>query len=58
MLLCVRFENLERIRKKVGQNAAESSLKEIATLLTLDAEFPAHGLGGPDLESRNSPRWP
>lgn len=34
VLLCARFENLERIRKKFGQNAAESSLREIATLLT------------------------
>ena len=34
VLLCVRFENLESIRKKFGQNAAESSLREIATLLT------------------------
>ena len=34
VLLCVRFENLERIRKEFGQNAAESSLREIATLLT------------------------
>jgi two-component system, cell cycle response regulator len=33
-LLCVRFENLERIRKELGQNAAESSLWKIATLLT------------------------
>lgn len=34
VLLCVRFENLERVRKQFGQNAAESSLREIATLLT------------------------
>ena len=34
VLLCVRFENLERIRKQFGQHAAESSLREIATLLT------------------------
>lgn len=34
VLLCVSFENLERIRKESGQNAAESSLREIATLLT------------------------
>lgn len=34
VLLCVRFENLEGIRKEFGQNAAESSLREIATLLT------------------------
>jgi two-component system, cell cycle response regulator len=34
VLLCVRFENLERIRKEFGQNAAESSLREVATLLT------------------------
>jgi diguanylate cyclase (GGDEF)-like protein len=34
VLLCARFENLERIRKQFGQNAAESSLREIATLLT------------------------
>lgn len=34
VLLCARFENLERIRKEFGQNAAESSLREIATLLT------------------------
>lgn len=33
VLLCARFENLEPIRKKFGQNAAESSLREIATLL-------------------------
>jgi two-component system, cell cycle response regulator len=33
-LLCVRFENLERIRKELGQNAAESSPRKIATLLT------------------------
>jgi diguanylate cyclase (GGDEF)-like protein len=33
VLLCARFENLERIRKKFGKNAAESSLREIATLL-------------------------
>jgi diguanylate cyclase (GGDEF)-like protein len=34
VLLCGRFENLERIRKKFGENAAQSSLREIATLLT------------------------
>jgi len=34
VLLCVRFENLERIRKEFGQNSAESSLRETATLLT------------------------
>lgn len=34
VLLCARFENLERIRKKFGEQAAESSLREIATLLT------------------------
>jgi diguanylate cyclase (GGDEF)-like protein len=34
VLLCARFENLEDIRKKSGQSAAESSLREIATLLT------------------------
>lgn len=34
VLLCARFENLDRIRKSFGQNAAESSLREIATLLT------------------------
>lgn len=34
VLLCARFENLERIRKEFGQNAAESSLRKIATLLT------------------------
>ena len=34
VLLCARFENLEPIRKRFGQNAAESSLREIATLLT------------------------
>ena len=34
VLLCVMFENLELIKKKSGQNAAESSLREIATLLT------------------------
>jgi len=34
VLLCARFENLERIRKKHGQNAGEASLREIATLLT------------------------
>lgn len=34
VLLCARFENLERIRKKLGQNAAQSSLREIAALLT------------------------
>lgn len=34
VLLCARFENLERIQKESGQNAAESSLREIATLLT------------------------
>jgi diguanylate cyclase (GGDEF)-like protein len=34
VLLCARFENLERIRKKFGHNAAESALREIATLLT------------------------
>lgn len=33
VLLCVRFENLKRIRKQFGQHAAESSLREIATLL-------------------------
>src|SRR5215472_7103924 len=34
VLLCARFENLERIRKQYGQHAADSSLQEIATLLT------------------------
>jgi len=34
VLLCARFENLERIRKKFGEHAAQSSLREIATLLT------------------------
>lgn len=34
VLLCARFENLELVRKKFGQNAADSSLKEVATLLT------------------------
>ena len=34
VLLCARFENLERIRKKFGEPAAESALREIATLLT------------------------
>ncbi len=34
VLLCARFENLEHIRRKSGQNAAESALREIATLLT------------------------
>lgn len=34
VLLCARLENLESIRKKFGQNAAEFSLREIATLLT------------------------
>lgn len=34
VLLCVRFENLERIRKEFGQSAAESSLRDVATLLT------------------------
>lgn len=34
VLLCVRFENLESIRKDFGQNAAESSLREVAALLT------------------------
>lgn len=34
VLLCVSFENLERIRKKHGQSAAEASLRDIATLLT------------------------
>ncbi len=34
VLLCARLESLERIRKKHGQNAAEASLREIATLLT------------------------
>ncbi|HKW62656.1 MAG TPA: diguanylate cyclase [Candidatus Acidoferrum sp.] len=34
VLLCARFENLERIRKKVGEHAAESSLREIGMLLT------------------------
>lgn len=34
VLLCARFENLEHIKKKFGDNAAQSSLREIATLLT------------------------
>lgn len=34
VLLCVRFENLEFTRKDFGQNAAESSLREVAALLT------------------------
>ena len=34
VLLCARFDNLERIRKKLGEHAAQSSLREIATLLT------------------------
>lgn len=34
VLLCARFEDLERVRKNFGQNAAESSLREIGTLLT------------------------
>lgn len=34
VLLCARLENLERIKKEFGQNAAESSLREVATLLT------------------------
>ena len=33
VLLCGTFENLERIRKNFGENAAHSSLREIATLL-------------------------
>jgi diguanylate cyclase (GGDEF)-like protein len=34
VLLCARFESLERIRKNCGENAAGASLREIATLLT------------------------
>lgn len=34
VLLCARFDNLEHIRKKLGENAAQSSLREIASLLT------------------------
>ena len=34
VLLCARFQNLARIKKEFGQNAAESSLREIAMLLT------------------------
>lgn len=34
VLLCARFENLEHIKKKFGENAAQSSLREVATLLT------------------------
>lgn len=34
VLLCARFENLDRIKEQFGQNAADSSLREIATLLT------------------------
>jgi len=34
VLLCATFDNLERIRKRFGENAAQSSLREIATLLT------------------------
>ena len=34
VLLCARFENLGRIKEQFGQNAADSSLREIATLLT------------------------
>lgn len=34
VLLCVRVENLKSISKDFGQNAAESSLREIAALLT------------------------
>lgn len=33
VLLCVRFENLERIRKEFGHSGAESSLRDVATLL-------------------------
>lgn len=33
VLLCGTFENLEPIRKEFGENAAQSSLREIATLL-------------------------
>ena len=34
VLLCARFENLERIREKLGEHAAQSSLRELATRLT------------------------
>jgi two-component system, cell cycle response regulator len=34
VLLCARLENLETLRKEFGRNAAESSLREIATMLT------------------------
>lgn len=34
VLLCAQFENLDRIKEQFGQNAADSSLREIATLLT------------------------
>lgn len=34
VLLCARFENLDRIKEQFGQNAADTSLREIATLLT------------------------
>src|SRR5207245_11372989 len=34
VLLCARFDNLERIREKLGEHAAQCSLREIATLLT------------------------
>src|SRR5262249_50909106 len=34
VLLCARFENLERIRKQFGQNVCDSSLRDIAKLLT------------------------
>lgn len=34
VLLCGKFENLDRVKQKFGENAAQSSLREIATLLT------------------------
>lgn len=34
VLLCASLENLEHLRKEAGQNEADSSLREIATLLT------------------------
>jgi len=34
VLLCARLENLEGIRENFGQNAAETSLSEVAALLT------------------------
>lgn len=34
VLLCTRLENLEHLKKEAGQNEADASLREIATLLT------------------------